>query len=153
MRQNTIPFAEGELRTNVTITWDVQIVKLAGLNRWRFIVPVFSLRFMDGTPVSGYYKTFVHFKNASFLSIAFDVRLGWVTNNPFSASAVEVFADRAHRDNFSGELSILFKAFGSQCAPLGVQKDRLKRDPKNKMRAIASGNIHICHVPPTPVDP
>ena len=151
MRVHEVPYIDGEFRSRVRVNWDLNIVRLHG-NRYRFITPISSVTFLDGSPLpSAMFKTFVQLKGAAVHS-SFDVRQGFISTNPISASAVEAEPIRVERGNVNGEISIFFTAFSTQCAPAGVQKATLTLDPNNPYRAIASPDVTVCRIPPTPKD-
>lgn len=148
MRTDTVPLKNDTKSGFVLLSWDTAIMRLS-TERWRFLVLVDHITYPDGSKFTGGMpKLFVHFKNASHLAVAFDVRLGFIASNPLTISKVKANPVRVTREEF-GDVSILFHAFNDDCGPKGVQKQKLKRDRFNPNLAVAKENVHQCPAIPT----
>jgi hypothetical protein len=95
---------------NATLLWDMSVVKLAGQDRWRFIVTVTSIQLTDGTVINGaQFKIFVRLLYSQQHSM-FDARQALISSTAYGASQVEIFPDRASVEE-SGETSVFFHAY------------------------------------------
>ena len=111
METASIPFVDvyHGIHEDVTISWDVVVTKLSGLDRWRFLVLVDGLRRQDGTAIrGGMLKVFVQLKYAGFWSM-WDARQGLVSSTPWRASQVQATPIRASAAE-NGEVSVFFSA-------------------------------------------
>lgn len=141
-RESTVPYANLDTgqRGTAKVVWDIVVTKLSGLARWRFIVPIDHVVLSDGRFVPGTrINVFVLLKFASFHSL-FDARQGLISSDPMRASQVEAEAERVE-EQFSGTISVFFKAFTTDKTPKGAQRQNLVIDPTNPTRAIALPDV------------
>jgi hypothetical protein len=119
-----VPYYDGQTntRTRVRVVFDIVVTKLAGLERWRFIVPIHRIEFLDHTPVrfDGMLKTFVRLKYSQQHSM-FDARQAFISYSPVKASHVEVTAERVSKEE-NGDLVVFFTSFTDTEPGLGMSK-------------------------------
>jgi len=114
--------AHSNFRSTVRVCYDIQVTKLAGLERWRFIVPILRIAFLDGTPVrsDGMLKSFVRLKYSQQRSM-FDARQAFISYSPVKASRVEVSAERVIREE-NGDVAVFFTSFTDTEPGKGMSK-------------------------------
>ena len=92
---------------NTTLTWNTYTAKMAGQERWRFIVTVEKIQLSDGTIIKGGFpKIFVRLKYSQKHSIA-DARQALTGWTQLSASQYEVTPERISVEE-NGEVSVYF---------------------------------------------
>lgn len=119
-----VPLYDGRnnTRDRVRVFYDIQIVKLAGSERWRFIVPIIRIEYLNGLAVrsNGQVKTFVRLKYSQQHSM-FDARQAFIGNSPIKVSSIDVTADRVNIEE-NGEVAVFFQAFNTNDVGLGMSK-------------------------------
>jgi hypothetical protein len=119
-----VPYYDGNgnVRSRVRVYYTITIVKLAGLDRWRFIVPVSRVESLDGISVryDGMLKTFVRLKYSQQRSM-FDARQAFTGRTPAEMASVEVSAERVSKEE-NGDLVVFFTSFSNTEPGLGMSK-------------------------------
>jgi hypothetical protein len=92
---------------NASLEWNTYTAKMAGQERWRFIVTVDRIQLSDGTLIKGGFpKIFVRLKYSQMHSIA-DARQALTGCTQLAASQYEVTAERISVEE-NGEVSVFF---------------------------------------------
>jgi len=139
MRIDEIPYTDPDanIHTKVRVYWDILVVKMPGLARWRTIIPVERMTFLDGKPIpGGMLKTFCVLRYSSYWSL-YDARQGLASSNPIQASQIIVEPIRAIKEYPSQNVSMFFQAWTSREYGIGVSKSALIPDPRHPGRSIS----------------
>jgi hypothetical protein len=110
MTISTVPYVDAYRNVrdaNATLEWNTYTVKMAGQERWRFIVTVERITLSDGTNVKGGFpKVFVRLQYSQMHSIA-DARQALTATTQLSASQYQVTPERISVEE-NGEVSVFF---------------------------------------------
>ena len=102
MNSSVIPYADADLRIleDIRIFWDDAVAKLAGCERWRYVILVDHLEHMDGSHVQtpDGYRVFAQLKFGTFHSL-YDARQGLTAHSPMEASQIVSVPLRVVRDS------------------------------------------------------
>lgn len=110
MTVSTVPYVDSYRNVrdaNATLVWNTYTAKMAGQDRWRFIVTVDKIQLSDGTVLKGGFpKIFVRLQYSQMHSIA-DARQALTGWTQLSASQYEVTPERISVEE-NGEVSVFF---------------------------------------------
>lgn len=157
-----VPYTDrnSEARGAAEVWWWDAYTKLAGLQRYRFLVVVDHLVTPQGLYVyTGHIKTFVFFGTKKFdcckplpdpsldIPSSFggkylnpEVRLAISAQTPYEASRYKVLPIMATLDTMD-DYSITFRAFGNEATAPGFTTEALTEDPNIPGRYHASNNV------------
>lgn len=162
LEMTRVPYTDrnSEARGAAQVFWWDAYTKLAGLQRYRYLVVVDHMITPQGLYVyTGHIKTFVYFGTKKFdcckplpdpaLTLPADVgvtlrnpevRSSISAQTPFEASRMKVQPVLASFDT-AGDYSVFFRAAGKEVAPQGVTTEALTQDPNIPYRYHASNNV------------